>query len=239
MANFLRFRRRYYHIRLRIPTDLRPTFPEPEILKSLHTKDRKTASISASRLHSNILEVFALTRTGFISPEQARSKLDSLLGRKVSETPPQPMTLPPPKVEPLPAPSLAAVITEYTKDRKSAWTSKTLLEYGSYFRLIQDVVGKKTAADISRDDVRQLRDTLSKLPANLYKKYPGKTIADVLNVENLIPMSTTTVNKLLTIFGSLMRHCIKEGYRKDNPTEGLRVKQLRRAEEERLTVGRT
>jgi len=67
----------------------------------------------------------------------------------------------------------------------------------------------------------------------MYKKYPDKSIKQVLAMPNITPMSVTTVNKLLTLFGSLMRHCMKEGYRKDNPTEGLKIKQNRRTDEER------
>lgn len=75
---------------------------------------------------------------------------------------------------------------------------------------------------IHRDVVRDLRDTLSSLPANVYKKYPNMNIKQVLALPEITPMNPSTVNKLLTLFGSLMRHCVKEGYRQDNPVEGLK-----------------
>src|SRR6185369_3035899 len=101
------------------------------------------------------------------------------------------------------SPSIAQIIQEYVNDNKSAWTGKTLLEYGSYWRLLQDVLEVDTVAEVTREEVRKLRDKLCRLPANLYKKHPGKTIKEVLALEGLTPMSTTTVNKLLTLFGSL------------------------------------
>ena len=70
MTSYLRLRNGHYYFRLRVPTDLLSTIQEPEILKSLRTKDRKSARISASSLLSGILQVFTLVRTGFISQEQ-------------------------------------------------------------------------------------------------------------------------------------------------------------------------
>ena len=46
MAEYLRTRNGNFYLRLRVPADLRSTFPDREILKSLHTKDPKTARVS-------------------------------------------------------------------------------------------------------------------------------------------------------------------------------------------------
>jgi len=78
------------------------------------------------------------------------------------------------------SPSLSQIITEYIKDKQFNWTDKTLHEYRSYFKLLQDVLNVETIADINRNEVRRLRDTLCRLPANLYKKYPGKSIEQIL-----------------------------------------------------------
>jgi integrase len=240
MANYLRLRNLNYYLRIRIPADLPCISTSPEILKSLRTRDRKSARLSAASLLPQFLGVFTLTRCGFITSDQASERLSLLLGRqlKIASTPAQLAENEPvePKVAPAappPSPTLASIIQEYVNDNKSWWTGKTLLEYGSYWRLLQDVLEVDTLAEVTREEVRNLRDKLSRLPANLYKKYPGKSIKEVLALEGLTPMSTTTVNKLLTLFGSLMIHCVKEGYRADNPAIGLKVKQNRRADEER------
>jgi integrase len=238
MANYLRLRNQNYYLRIRIPADLSGISTSPEILKSLRTRDRKSARLSAASLLPQFLGVFTLTRCGFITPGQASERLSSLLGRKQE---PASATTPPTAAKPVepevvslpPSPTIAQIIQEYVNDNKSAWTGKTLLEYGSYWRLLQDVLEVDTVAEVTREEVRKLRDTLAKLPANMYKRFPGKTIKQVLSLPDLKPMSTTTVNKLLTLFGSLMIHCVKEGYRRDNPTEGLKVKQKRNAQEER------
>jgi len=47
MAEYLRTRNGNFYLRLRVPADLRSTFPNDiEILKSLRTKDPKTARLS-------------------------------------------------------------------------------------------------------------------------------------------------------------------------------------------------
>ncbi|ACH38765.1 integrase family protein [Citrifermentans bemidjiense Bem] len=243
MANYLRLRNQNYYLRIRIPADLPGISTSAEILKSLRTRDLKSARLSAASLLPQFLGVFTLTRCGFITPIQASERLCSLLGSKkeISSTIPAQAesNLVEPKIAaPPPSPSIASIIQEYVNDNKSAWTGKTLLEYGSYWRLLQDVLEVDTVAEVTREEVRKLRDTLCRLPANLYKKHPGKTIKEVLALEGITPMSTTTVNKLLTLFGSLMIHCVKEGYRRDNPTEGLKVKQKKRADEERKAYTR-
>jgi integrase len=234
MATYLQQRRGYYYLRFRVPKDLSATFPEQEFLKSLHTQDKKYARLATSKLISQVLEVFALLRGGFVSADQAKGKLSDILALKPKATSQEPVA-PPSRHT---SPTLQKVIEQYTKDHETAWTAKTRLEYVSYYRLLLDVIGDRIVSAIGRDTVRDLRDTLTRLPSNLYKKHPDMSIQQVLAIPCQKPMSTTTVNKLLTLFGSLMRHCVNEGYRKDNPTEGLKVKQNRRADEERKAYTR-
>jgi len=232
-SSHLLIRGNHYHFRLRVPTDLHDKIPSKELLKSLKTTERKTAKISATHLHSNLLEVFALLRSGFITGEQARVRLDVILSRS-SAVPHKTLTrssaVP---QQSLASPTLSEVIGDYTKDKGTAWTTKTKLEYSGYFRLIVDALNDAEVSTITRDTIRSLRDTLSKLPANLYKRFPNKTLAEVLLMDIKQPMSSTTVNKLLTLLGSVMRHSIKEGFIKDNPVEGLKIQKSKRADEER------
>jgi len=244
MADCLRVRNGNYYFRLRIPADLNHIIPGIEILKSLRTKDRKAARLSAACLLPQFLKVFNLSRCGILTEDQTRKMVADLLGRKpadrpevmVTETQPisSPVSAQPPTSAPPPAsPLLQTIIDQYTKDHQGEWTAKTLLEYESYYRLILDIIGNRSMNEINRHTVRDLRDTLSKLPPHVYKKYPRMTFREVLSLHHSKLMSITTVNKLIGLFGSLMRHSVKEGYRNDNPTEGLKLKQKRRADEER------
>jgi len=51
-------------------------------------------------------------------------------------------------------------------------------------------------------------------------------------------MTATTVNKLLSLLGSIMRHCVKEGHVSSNPIEGLKIQQKKKADEERMAYDR-
>jgi len=84
------------------------------------------------------------------------------------------------------------------------------------------------------------------LPANIYKLFPNQTAKDVLNrsnsdnpTVNIAPMSVTTVNKHISRFSSLMKHCMKEGYIDNNPAVGLKIKQKKRPDEERKAYSLT
>lgn len=83
MTSNLRLRNGHYYFRLRIPTDLNNILHEPEILKSLRTKDRKAARIAASSMFPGFLQVFTLSRTRFITPGT---------GNRAPEWPPEPHT---------------------------------------------------------------------------------------------------------------------------------------------------
>jgi integrase len=230
----LQLRKGNYYLRLRVPTDLTSKIPSVEFLKSLHTKDRRTARVAGACLQAGILQVFTLTRTGFITPIQAIERLDTLLDRKQNRSDNvlyRRVAVSSPNENP--AHLLLNVIVTYKRDKEAGWTGKTLIEYNSYFKLIADVVGNVNVTTINRGHARNLRDSLARLPANLYKRHPGLTVQQVLALPDLTPMNITTVNKLLTLFGSLMRHCIAEGYIQTNPVEGLKVPNQKRPDEER------
>jgi len=254
MTPYLRLRNGHYYFRLRIPTDLHDIIQPTEILKSLRTKDRKAARIAASCMLPGILQVFTLTRTQFITQEQAAQRLNDLLSRKQKAMVVQPLpqnntpaeaaaeqtivpaeTCSPKNNTPTEtrSPLISDMVSEYIKDKQAGWTGKTLLEYQGYFKLLQDVLNVKTVAEVNRNEVRRLRDTLCQLPAHMYKRHPGKSIAEVLKMDNITPMSSSTVNKLLTLFGSIMIHCVKEGHLRDNPAEGLKIQKKKRPDEER------
>jgi len=78
-ASYLLNRGGYYHFRIRIPSDLLSAIPQKEIVKSLKTKEKGLARVAALSYQQGIFKTFSLLRTGFISGEQARGSLKSLL----------------------------------------------------------------------------------------------------------------------------------------------------------------
>lgn len=237
MSSYLLNRRGNYHVRVRVPADLLGVIPATELVKSLKTRDKREAHNLALPYLQGINRAFSLFRSGFISDDQMRGNLDSLMGRKTQRVMPHETSLPA-----APVVLLSAVISQFVSDRQQGWTIKTKMENIASFRLLLDITGDIPVKRIDRDKVREIRDTLCKLPANLYKTFPEMSMPDVLQrMEDgsIPPMSITSVNKHLSRFTSLMGHCIKERIIEVNPSEGLQLKQKRKPEEERRAYSPT
>jgi len=128
---------------------------------------------------------------------------------------------------------LADVLPGYIDAKKSEWTPKTKMEAGSVFKLLQDLIGDVEITAITRPVVLELRSTLQKLPPNMYKKYPGKSIKQILALNDFEPMSTKSVNKHVSRLGSILKYCVDEGMLASNPALGLKISESKRADEER------
>lgn len=78
--------------------------------------------------------------------------------------------------------TVAALIAAYRADRTAEYGERdTAKDYGHIFRALEQLLGaEKLVAEISRDDCRLLRDTLSKLPANATKKYPKLSLIQAI-----------------------------------------------------------
>ena len=81
MFSYLQNRRGNYQVRVRVPRDLSSVIPQADIIKSLKTRDRKTARDSALPYLQIISQTFSLIRSHFITPEQVQERLYSLLGK--------------------------------------------------------------------------------------------------------------------------------------------------------------
>jgi integrase len=90
------------------------------------------------------------------------------------------------------------------------------------------VVNNKPVHTIAKADCILYRDTLRKLPANLSKRFPGRTINEALALVAHKPgksgalLSKNTINQDLMHIGHFFGWLIAEGKRgKDNPVDGL------------------
>jgi len=134
--------------------------------------------------------------------------------------------------------TLSLILKIYIEAKQAGWTEKTKMEVGSVVKLLLDILGDVEISTITRPMVLELRSTLQKLPANLYKKYPGKTIQQILSSKDVEPMSTKSVNKHVAKLGGVLRYCMDEGILVSNPAYGLKVSEKKRADEERSTYSK-
>lgn len=210
-------RNQVYYFRIKVPTDLRHLIPAVEVKKSLKTYDYDHAQSIAASMEYKVHAAFVQLRTGMLSDQQINVVVNQLLSRKADSE----------------GITLSSAIKEYIRRNTCSWTLKTKLEVEGSYKLLFQIMNECPVSTINRQDLVKIRDILTKLPANLQKTYPDKSIIEVLKFPNLVPMSTTSVNKHLSRMSSLLRFCVLEGHITVNYAEGLQLPQQQRSDEER------
>jgi integrase len=209
-----------YYYRANVPVDLLKYFPTTEIKKSLKTKESKTAKLMASSYEYKVQQAFAVIRTGALPDDTIKLVVESIVPTKR-------------KAAVSKGKVLADILPGYKESKKAEWTAKTKMEAGGVIRLLLDLIGYAEISAITRPMVLELRSTLQKLPPNLYKKYPGKTIKQILAIKDIEPMSNKSVNKHVSRLGSMLKYCLEEGIITSNPATGLKISEKKRPDEER------
>ena len=123
-------------------------------------------------------------------------------------------------------------MTLFLKDREGRWEPKTHVLQGGALLLFVRIVGDKALVAVSRDDCRNFRDTIVRLPPNMSKRFRGKSISEVLQLAPE-PMSAKNANRLISALSSFMNWCQREGHIEQSPAKGLLVPLETRADQER------
>ena len=121
---------------------------------------------------------------------------------------------------------------------------RSRVEYDSVYGLFQDAIayltGKQDAylSSLDTDTLIKYSETLSQLPANARKSKAlrDKSIGEVLEAVKdapVKPISDATKNRNLGLVSSLLKWCVRRGYMKLNPAEGLGVKESGKASDKR------
>ena len=156
--------------------------------------------------------------------------LDSVLGTR-----PEPRTV-------TPITPLADVIEDYCKEKvlDKSWRAKTEHENRAIYALLLEIIGNCSMTEVDHSTARAYKQTLLKLPANINKAtgYKDKSLKDILAMDTVTPMATSTVNKHLTRAASLFEWAVKHGYVETNYFAGLTLKKTNRVSEERATFTR-
>ncbi len=130
---------------------------------------------------------------------------------------------------------IASYVRDHTHPDNRRWTSKTEATALAVLDLFIEIVGNRQVTEVDRVVMREYKDKLVRLPANLHKNpdYRGKSIDEVLAMSDLKPMSVSSINKNITWVSSLLKWCVRHGYLLNNPAEGLTLKKSKRPDEER------
>jgi integrase len=208
-----------YYYRADIPADIKHYFHTPEIKQSLKTKDSKVAKVLAISMEYRLQRTYAMIRSGMLPEDIIVSMVAEIYPHRKAEKPVGML--------------LSSLICDYVKAHEDKWTHKTKIEVTSCHRLIVDVMGDVEVKAISKQMVIDFKDTMVRLPSNLYKKHAGKTIQEVLMLAGIVPMSTTSVNKHILRLSALMGYAVKEGIIPANLAQGMMIPEKRRSDEER------
>ena len=123
--------------------------------------------------------------------------------------------------------SLREICDRFLEHNKAAWAEKTLEKYRANLDVVCLLLGEDTPlSELSREQARYLRDSLVKLPANFAKRYPDRSIDEVIALAdeaNEPGMKPGTVKAYLGTCSSLFSWSEKEGYVESNPIKGISV----------------
>ncbi|WP_417784187.1 DUF6538 domain-containing protein, partial [Terasakiella pusilla] len=189
-----------WHFRRRVPLKLRPHVGITEITKSLHTADYSTAlqryqtissdvgmmfyglhqqqpseAYNSNSDHLNLLHNFATQDTQFKAPPHYdQDGLKTLIKTVVEEVlehhAPKKLSI-----------TLDDLYHRYMDDPARSRSKKTVMTYQSVYNVLMELFGSdKLINDINRDDCRQFLDVVRHLPANARKKFPKKTLVEIL-----------------------------------------------------------
>lgn len=132
---------------------------------------------------------------------------------------------------------LSDLTGKYLEHSRNALRPRTFEKYQANLAVCCDIIGPDTAASaIGKSDIRSLRDTLMRRPANWQKKVGAdndtaqQSIADKAH-DNLL--SAASINAYLTTLSSFFSWCVREGYVGSNPVSGIRVREAVHAADKR------
>ncbi len=124
--------------------------------------------------------------------------------------------------------SLSKLVDDYLHEPdQMEITDKTREGRRVMFGVLMDVLGRDIQiTEITRTDMRKVRDILLKLPPNVSKRFPGlsaEEAAEQAERRGLAPLSATSAKSYLSNFSALFRYAEREHGLSANPAEGLRV----------------
>lgn len=107
-----------------------------------------------------------------------------------------------------------------------AWVSHSLSDHRGRLDNLPDILGNIYIEDITREDMRRVRDTLEKLPPSRKKsaKYKDKTIDQILAMDYDKYLNIKTINTIVQSISSMFDWAIREGIIENNPAKGLSKK---------------
>ncbi len=224
-----------YHFRIRVPADLRPTLGRSEIKRSLAKFNRLEALSEARRLCGIVERLFEEVRNtpDAWSPTAFTQTWWECL-RNTHTSAPLKHVVPEEPVKT--SPPLSSVIQKFTDEQilSGRWQAKTQSENEGIYRLAIQIIGDVPITALNYEILRNYKNTLCTLPANLNKvaRFRNRSISDILEM-NPPPRSTHCTNKHLSRVSGFLNWCVRHGYVASNYCSGFQIKKTKQASDER------
>jgi hypothetical protein len=130
-----------------------------------------------------------------------------------------------------PSPLVSKAVQDFIDEtrRLRRLRPKRVMDFEAALNLLRRHVGADPAVNrVTKAQIGELRLMLPKLPPNFTKRFPGRTLGEVVTIaaeKGLPTLNPTTVNhKYLAVFEQFFGWCINCGYMSENPAIGVRVK---------------
>ncbi len=124
--------------------------------------------------------------------------------------------------------TLSQVYDRYLADPTKRRSARTMLAHQTTRRVVEDVLGADTpVASITRDQCRDLLETLRWLPVNMAKKFGDVRVRDAAKAakadRSIRIINATNLNAYMARFATMMNWAVTEELIGRNPARGLQV----------------
>ena len=125
----------------------------------------------------------------------------------------------------------STVLAKYvdTQISDGSWKTHSVNDHRNRLESFLAIMGDKPIDEITRNQVREFRETLRKLPPNRSRsaKYKDKTVKELLALKVEAALNVATVNIIVEAVASFLDWCVREEYLAANPAKELQIKDTR------------
>jgi integrase len=124
--------------------------------------------------------------------------------------------------------TLSQAYEHFLGDPTKRRSDRTMLAHHTTRRVVEDVLGAKTPiAEITRDDCRELLETLRFLPVNLAKRFGDLGVREASRVakadDTIRTINATNLNAYMARFATMLNWAVAEEHLARNPARGLQL----------------
>jgi len=214
-----------YQFRVRVPADLRAIVGSTHVKRSLRTDSlsvairmsRKVAAEVDAMFETKRLEIGLAVEDRLLPSASVPATVEKTIERRSEKASTKTTGV-----------TLSQVYDRYLADPTKRRSARTMLAHQTTRRVVEDVLGADTPiASITRDQCRDLLETLRWLPVNMAKKFGDVGVRDAAKTakadRSIRTINATNLNAYMARFATMMNWAVTEELIGRNPARGLQV----------------